>query len=82
MKNLSHAEIEKAISIDPKTYPQDMPCSVCGFRWMQHMGTLCPVRPGYIENASGFPKLVLPVFGNTTFLPDLDYYKTPDFDVV
>jgi hypothetical protein len=87
LKQMTPAEKERAMLVDRKEYPGEMPCMVCGFRWMQHKGTLCPSRPGY-----GFPLdcgdhieiiPVPPIWGNTTFIPDLAYYsQNPDFDVV
>jgi hypothetical protein len=70
---------ERAMLVDPKTYPQEMPCCVCHHRWMQHKGTLCPARPGYY-GPDGIP--VMPVFGDTEFIPDVNFYKEPDFDVI
>lgn len=77
---LNAAERERAMLVSPKTYPQDMPCCVCGFRWMQHKGTLCPARPGYFDPISGLP--VPPTFSDTEFLPDVNFFKEADFDAV
>lgn len=69
--------------VSPKEYPHDLPCAVCHFRWMQHKGTLCPKRPGYLTRILGKLIPVAPVFGDTTFIPDVAYLnKNPDFDVV
>ena len=46
MKRLTREQREKAMSVSPKEYPQEMPCLICGYRWMQHRGMLCPIRPG------------------------------------
>jgi hypothetical protein len=78
---ISKEEWSRAIQSDPKEYPQDMPCAVCGNRWMQHLGKLCPTRPGYISEF-GHPVPALFVDSDTTFIPDTAYYKRPDFDVV
>jgi hypothetical protein len=84
-KPLSRHEREKALLVPKTEYPQEMPCINCGYRWMQHKGLLCPIRPGFMmplevgDHIEYFP--VEPVFGNSTFLPDVAYYKTPDFDV-
>jgi hypothetical protein len=75
---LNAAERERAMSANKLEFPQEMPCAVCGFRWMQHKGKLCPARPGYY-GPDGKP--VLPVFGDTSFVPDENFYKEPDFDV-
>jgi len=73
-------ERERAMSVSPKEFPQDLPCAVCRYRWMQHKGLLCPVRPGYMS-VSGIP--VPPIFGDTTFIPDVAYLnQNPDFDVM
>lgn len=77
---LTPAEREKAMLANPKLYPQNMPCMVCHFRWMQHRGKLCPARPGHYSHALG--RAVPPVMGNTEFVPDENFYKTHDFDVV
>jgi hypothetical protein len=77
---LDRAGCERAMIADKEEFPQEMPCCVCGFRWMQHKGRLCPSRPGYFDPVSGQP--VAPVFGNTEFIPDVNFYKEPDFDAV
>lgn len=81
---LSRAELEAAINVSPKEYPQNMPCAVCGYRWMQHLGTLCPAKPGGFLVAAGEMVPILPVYQEEmTFLPDVAYYnQNPDFDVV
>lgn len=77
-------EIERAINVSPKEYPQDMPCAVCGYRWMQHMGLLCPSTPGGLRIADGQPVPILPTYQTeTTFIPDVSWQNpNPDFDVV
>lgn len=78
---LTDAERERAALVSPKEYPQEMPCAVCRFRWMQHRGTLCPKTPGYVSQVTG--EAVPPTMGDTTFIPDVAYYsQNPDFDVV
>ena len=77
---LTDAEKERAMLVSKDEYPQEMPCIVCRFRWMQHKGTLCPKTPGYFDRFLQRP--VPPTFADTTFLPDLDFYKEPNFDVV
>lgn len=81
---LTRKEIEAAINVSREEYPQNMPCAVCGYRWMQHMGTLCPATPGGFATIDGQPAVIMPVFQEeTTFLPDVAYYsQNPDFDVV
>jgi hypothetical protein len=81
---LTKQEIEKAINVDRNTYPGEMPCIICGHRWMQHMGTLCPHTPGGYIIVDGMLAAVKPIFQEeTTFLPDMTYYnQNPDFDVV
>jgi hypothetical protein len=76
---LNSAAKERAMLADPKEFPQEMPCAVCHFRWMQHKGRLCPARPGYFDQLTGGP--VAPVFGNTEFIPDVNFYKEADFEV-
>lgn len=77
---MTQAEKELAMLVSPKEYPQDLPCAVCGYRWMQHRGSLCPRKPGYYSFVLGRP--VAPVLGDTTFIPDVAFLKQPDFDVV
>jgi hypothetical protein len=86
-KRMSRREKETAMLVPKTEYPQDMPCTVCGYRWMQHKGTLCPQRPGgmipidFVTHIEFIP--VEPLWGDTTFLPDVAYYnQNPDFDVV
>lgn len=78
---LSSSQLQHAINVSPKEFPENMPCAVCGFFWMQHMGTLCPARAGYFDPLTMHP--VMPVFQNTeTFIPDVMYFnQSPDFDV-
>ena len=71
---------ERAMAVAKTEYPQDLPCAVCRFRWMQHKGTLCPKTPGYFDHVlqMAFP----PTLGDTTFIPDVAYLnQSPDFDV-
>lgn len=78
---MTEAERERAMLVDRKEYPQDLPCAICHHRWMQHNGTLCPVSPGYITRMG---TVQLPVFenSNSTFIPDAAYYnQSPDFEV-
>lgn len=81
----TRAELDKAAQVDPRTYPQDMPCINCGHRWMQHKGLLCPIVPGHwssvVNPLTGLPVAVPPTFGAKLFVPDEAYYKEPDFDV-
>jgi hypothetical protein len=79
---LTDAEILAAISVPATEYPQDMPCMLCHFRWMQHKGTLCPKTPGGFDLKNG--RAVLPTWQfYTTFIPDVAYMNPdPDFDVV
>lgn len=88
MKRLNQKEREAFAAVDRNTYPQDMPCAVCGARWMQHKGMLCSSSPGgvffldmgtYIE-----PIPIAPRFeGESFFVPDLAWQnQNPDFDVV
>jgi hypothetical protein len=76
---LTDKERELAMLVSRKEFPQDMPCAVCHFRWMQHRGLLCPIRPGFMS-VTGLP--VPPVYGDSTFIPDVAYFNQPDFDVV
>jgi len=78
---LTDADRERAMLSDRREFPQDMPCASCRHRWMQHKGRLCPVTPGYLSR-TGMP--MLPVFegSNSTFVPDVNYFKEPDFDVM
>jgi len=76
---MTEKERERAMLVSPKEYPQNLPCAICGFRWMQHHGTLCPKQPGYL--LFGIPRA--PIMGDTTFIPDVAYLnQNPDFDVV
>jgi hypothetical protein len=79
------AKIEAAANHDKNAYPQEMPCMLCGYRWMQHMGLLCPAKPGGFIPLRDTGELipVMPIFRTDQFfIPDLAYYKEPDFDVV
>ena len=80
-RQLSIDQIEHAMAVSPKEYPQDMPCMMCQYVWMQHKGTLCPARPGYFDPVTGNP--VAPIYqAETTFIPDVAYLnQNPDFDV-
>lgn len=77
---LDRAGRERAMLADAKEFPQEMPCAVCGNRWMQHKGRLCPAKPGYFDHVLQRP--VPPIFGDTEFIPDANFYKEPNFDVV
>lgn len=83
---MKHADYIKAASTPRTEYPQELPCMVCGNRWMQHKGTLCPAQVGGILMIEGHPAVVearFPLPENaTTFIPDLDFLKQPNFDVV
>jgi hypothetical protein len=85
---LSPRDFEKFAAYPRESYPQEMPCAVCGYMWMQHKGMLCPLSPGGfipIETEKGVFETfaVMPVFGDSLFVPDLDYYKqNPPFEVV
>ena len=79
VKRLTQAERERAMLAPRNLYSNKMPCMVCGFRWMQHKGTLCPSRPGYFSQSLRMP--IAPIMGDTEFLPDERFYKEPDFDV-
>jgi hypothetical protein len=77
------AKIEAAANHDKNAYPNECPCAVCGYRWMQHMGLLCPATPGGFIPLDGEMVPVMPVFRTDSFfIPDLAYYRQPDFDVV
>lgn len=80
MPRLNAAQRERAMLADPKEFPQEMPCAVCGFRWMQHKGRLCPARPGYLDPLTH--QAIPPAMGDTEFIPDADFYKEADFDVI
>ena len=85
-RKLTAPEIAKAVIADPKEFPQEMPCLQCGFMWMQHCGKLCPERPGafaLMDFGDHFEYVpVTPKWGNTTFIPDLEYFNTnPPFEV-
>lgn len=85
MKHKSQAEIEAAANYKKDAYPQECPCAICGYRWMQHMGLICPATPGgFIPiRDSGEMIPVMPTFNlDSFFIPDMDFYKTPNFDVV
>jgi hypothetical protein len=85
---ISKRDIEKFSAYDKATYPQEMPCLVCGYMWMQHRGLLCPLSPGGlvpIETERGKFEMfaAMQIFGDSLFVPDLDYYKqNPSFEVV
>lgn len=84
-KPLTRYERERAMQESPKQYPQNMPCAVCGNRWMQHKGTLCPSRVGDAMRVGTEIIPILPSFegSNTTFIPDVAWENpNPDFDVV
>ena len=76
-------EKQKAMQVSPKEYPEHLPCMNCGREWMQHKGTLCPhPDSATFRNVGGISMPVPYVPGDTTFLPDLDYFKSPNFEVV
>jgi hypothetical protein len=77
---MNNAEKERAMLVSPKEYPGEMPCAVCGYRWMQHRGSLCPKHPGYFSVILQRP--IPPIMGDTTFIPDVAFVKEPDFDVI
>lgn len=77
---MTQAERERAMSSRKDEFPNDMPCAVCGYRWMQHMGLLCPRTPGHYNQVLG--TATPPTQGDTTFIPDVDYFKRPDFAVI
>lgn len=80
----SDAEREKLFLENANLYPQDMPCAMCGYRWMQHKGEVCPVKPGGLKKTILGLTPVVPVFlgSKTAFVPDYEFYKEPNFDVV
>ena len=83
IRKLTPRELQTAIEANPKEFPNEMPCANCGHRWMQHMGKLCPATPGGFMIIDGEMVPIMPVFQETkTFIPDVDYFKTPNFDVV
>jgi hypothetical protein len=80
---MTEAERERAMLVDRKEYPQDLPCAVCRYRWMQHKGSLCPKVPGHWARTPEGIVPIPPTFGDTTFIPDVAYLnQSPDFDVV
>lgn len=85
-ETLTPAQVEKAALASPHLYPQNMPCARCSHLWMTHNGLLCPMREGQVSNIvnplTGQPYVTPPVYGNQTFIPDEDYYKPPDFEVM
>lgn len=77
-------EREKLFLTNANLYPQEMPCAMCGHRWMQHRGEVCPVRPGGFKQTVLGMIPIMPVFygSKTAFVPDIEFYKEPNFDVV
>lgn len=76
-------EKTRAMQVSKSEYPEHLPCINCGREWMQHCGTLCPAEhSATLRNIGGMTIPVPWAPGDTTFLPDLEYFKTPDFDVV
>jgi hypothetical protein len=76
-----------AVNFPAKTYPQELPCANCGFRWRQHLGLCCRVNEGGeispVRGPKGERIVDLPNFyRNRFFIPDWDYFQEPDFDVV
>lgn len=84
-EKLTPAQLERAALASPHLYPQDCPCVRCKHRWMQHKGMLCPTKDGYLSSLTG-PNgekiIVPPEFGVDLFIPDENYYREADFDVV
>lgn len=92
---LTPQQVQLAASVAKDSYPNEMPCIQCGYAWMQHLGTLCPVHPGRVAlrmciDATTGQKFMEPYVAEparfdgatTTFLPDVDYYnQSPDFEV-
>ena len=88
----SDLEREKLMLSRKDMFPENCPCAMCGHRWMQHKGEVCPVRVGEMRQtldgsgnyAGGQIHLILPEYRGsmTAFVPDEAYYKTPDFAVV
>lgn len=86
MKTLSRREKEQAILAPKDSYPERMPCLSCGYFWMQHKGNLCPAQPGgllpvEVEKNRWELVPIMPVWGDTLFIPDVAYFTNPDFDV-
>lgn len=84
---MTNKEWIRAAETKPTEYPQDMPCAVCGNRWMQHKGLLCPSQVGGLIVIDGVLAPVearFPLPPNaTTFIPDVAWQNpNPDFDVV
>lgn len=85
-KKLTPAQLEKAALHRKDAYPQRMPCAVCAHPWMRHRGLLCPTQEGQIIPLRGGANsqfiVIPPVFdGTSLFVPDENYYKSPDFEV-
>lgn len=83
---MKYLERERAMLVSKDEYPQNMPCAVCGYRWMQHKGLICPETPGYLFPLDMGDRIemvpVMPTFGNSLFIPDVAFEKEPDFEVV
>lgn len=80
----SDIEREKLFLTNANLYPQEMPCAMCGYRWMQHKGEVCPVKPGGFKQTILGMIPIVPIFSGskTAFVPDVEFYKEPNFDVV
>jgi hypothetical protein len=81
---LTPALLAKAKTHPRDAFPQHMPCVVCGFEWMAHLGLLCPSQEGEIHPLSG-PNggfiIALPEFdGVNLFVPDENWDKEPGRD--
>lgn len=85
-EHLTADQIEKAANVRRDLYPEKMPCMRCGYMWMTHKGLLCPVKEGsyskIMNPLTGMPYPIPPQYGDQTFLPDEEYYKPPDFEVM
>lgn len=81
----SDIERERLMLSRKDMFPENCPCAMCGYRWMQHKGEVCPVRVGEMrQSATGQIHIILPEYRGsmTAFVPDEAYYKTPDFAVM
>ena len=84
-QKLTPAELDTLSQVSPRKFPQMMPCLTCGNVWMTHKGMLCPEQVGHISDLKG-PNgghiIITPKIGTNVFVPDEDYYKRPDFEVI
>lgn len=80
----SNIEREKLFLTNPNLYPQEMPCAMCGKRWMQHKGEVCPIRIGELKETRLGMLLIMPLYhgSKTAFVADVEFYKESNFDVV